>query len=140
MPNQPQQPRFPSVQPRVTNPSTAMITNQATVRLHDPQKFNQRRLPFFSFFEFIFKNKIFIFLASLNSMTYAPTPASIQTIDLPQSYTPQSQQLINSNSNDYLSQSSLPQNRYSNQSSLVSQRLRSITNPNGMKLYLLSFK
>jgi hypothetical protein len=58
MPNQPQQPRFPSVQPRVTNPSTAMITNQATVRLHDPQKFNQRRLPFsFSFFEFTFKKQ-----------------------------------------------------------------------------------
>jgi hypothetical protein len=73
-------------------------------------------------------------------MTYAPTPASIQTIDLPQSYTSQSQQLINSNSIDYLSQPSLPQNRYPNQLSLVSQRLRSTTNSNGMKLYILSFK
>ena len=49
--NQQGQPRFSTIQlsaaPRVPNPSTTMINNQPTllnqsVRLPDPQKFNQR--------------------------------------------------------------------------------------------------
>jgi hypothetical protein len=127
MQNQPQ-PRLPNVQPRMANPPTAMISNQTQVRLRDPQKFSQSRV--FFLFQLTFKNKHLDFSGPLNSMSYASTSTNIQPMDVSQNFTSQPQQLNNLNLNDYLSQPSLPQPRYSNPSALVPPRPRLSTSLN----------